>query len=485
MDSDDTQCIRRGNASDVWREARWASSCRLSEGPSLQSRLDERRAESDFSVQRISFKELRRWELDRSDGLLKLRHDSGRFFSVEGLRVTTNFGPEPEWDQAIIRQNECGLLGIAARIRERVLEFLMQAKTEPGAVNAVQLSPTIQATRSNFTRVHHGRSPEYYELFAEYGAPGRWISRLPQIEQTSRFLGKRNIIAILLLPEEHQIVDCENFLWCTLRDLKELYLVNNNLNMNTCSVLSCIPSMAGVPSSGAQFISGSPAAASLLERLYSSLGLSESNLDRRREPLSIGEIMAWFYEMRERYRISAESRGIDELEGWSLSEDGLSSDYFSVIGVRVKASREVGEWDQPLIAQSEPGLSVLVGKSIDDEPCFLFQAKCDVGGNPAVHLAPTVSCSIPSRRRGTKEAPPFLDDVMNIPDDSFAFNVTLSEEGGRFHHYYIDYKILWDEDFPEHDIPVNFQWIPYRAVFELMRHGCLNIEARGLFGFLV
>ena len=464
-----------------WERARAASLSRSSKGVSLQSWLDERRAGSDLSVHPISLKELRNWEINRSDGFLKLQHDSGRFFSVEGLRIKTNFGPRAQWDQAIIRQNERGLLGIAVRIREGVLEFLMQAKIEPGAINSVQLSPTIQATRSNYTRAHRGKSPEYYELFADYHAEGRWITRLPQIEQTTRFIGKQNTIALLLLPEENQIAACGNFRWCTLRDLKEMYLVDNNLNMNTCSVLACLPPMFGsaAVTSGSQLLSSSPAAAALLERLYGALSASP------RSGSDMDNTMVWLNEMRERFQITYQRRGIDELEGWKLGEDELSSDWFSVIGVRVKAQREVAEWDQPLIAQHEPGLSVLAGRSINDEPHFLFQAKCDCGGDPAVHLAPTVSCSIPSRRRGTAEAPPFLDKVMNIPQDDFVFNVTLSEEGGRFYHYYINYKILWDEDFPEHDIPVNFRWIPYRAVFELVRHGYLNIEARSLFGFLV
>lgn len=397
-------------------------------------------------------------------------------------RVKTNFGPKPQWDQAIIRQSERGLLAIAVRIREGVLEFLIQAKMEPGCINAVQASPTIQATRSNYTRVHHGKSPEYYELFADYHAEGRWITRSPQIEQTTRFLGKKNTNAVLLLPDGYKLSEGENFRWCTLRDLKELYRSDNGVNMNARSILACLPPILGSVPSGLRLISGSPAAAALLERLYGALSASPRS---RSDTHDMNNTMVWLNEMRERFQITSQRRGIDELEGWRLGEDELSSDWFSVIGVRVKAQREVAEWDQPLIAQNEPGLSVLAGRSINDEPHFLFQAKCDCGGDPAVHLAPTVSCSIPSRRRGTAEAPPFLDEIMRIPQDDFVFHAVLSEEGGRFERCCNDYRILWDEDFSERDIPENFRWIPYRAVFELMRHGYLNIEARSLFGFLV
>ena len=41
----------------------------------------------------------------------------------------------------------------------------MQAKIEPGNINKIQLSPTIQATKSNFTQKHGGRKPNYLEYF--------------------------------------------------------------------------------------------------------------------------------------------------------------------------------------------------------------------------------------------------------------------------------------------------------------------------------
>ena len=348
---------------DKWEEARRSSSYRCSEGAdgaALPVWLDERRSSLEPSIQRIALGEMRGWKLDRSDGALRLCHDSGRFFNVEGVRAETNFGPKPQWDQAVIRQSERGLLAIAARIGKGVLEFLVQAKMEPGCINAVQASPTIQATRSNYTRVHRGKSPEYYELFADYHAEGRWITRSPQIEQTTRFLGKKNTNAVLLLPDGYKVSEGENFRWCTLRDLKELYRSDNGVNMNARSILACLPPVSGsspsdVPS-GSRLISGAPAAAALLERLYGALSASP------RSGSDMDNTMVWLNEMRERFQITYQRRGIDELEGWKLGEDELSSDWFSVIGVRVKAQREVAEWDQPLIAQHEPGLSVLAGE---------------------------------------------------------------------------------------------------------------------------
>ena len=89
----------------------------------------------------------------------KISHDSGRFFSIEGIKVKGNVDEKSiGWSQPIINQPEHGYLGIIVREFNGVLHFLLQAKIEPGNVNKVQLSPTLQATRSNFSRVHKGRN---------------------------------------------------------------------------------------------------------------------------------------------------------------------------------------------------------------------------------------------------------------------------------------------------------------------------------------
>nr|MWN21435.1 hypothetical protein [Leuconostoc lactis] len=54
---------------------------------------------------------------------------------------------------------------LTSDVREGVLNFLMQAKIEPGNINAVQISPTIQATKSNFMAKHGGKKPAYLDYF--------------------------------------------------------------------------------------------------------------------------------------------------------------------------------------------------------------------------------------------------------------------------------------------------------------------------------
>ena len=104
----------------------------------------------------IPLREMRNWLFDKQTG--NIVHESGRFFSIEGVRNETNWGNVPCWEQPIINQPEIGFLGFLTKKINGILHFLMQAKIEPGNINCVQLSPTLQATKSNYTRVHKGKS---------------------------------------------------------------------------------------------------------------------------------------------------------------------------------------------------------------------------------------------------------------------------------------------------------------------------------------
>lgn len=100
-------------------------------------------------VNRIPFKNLKKWTHDKKEGTL--RHETGDFFAISGINVQTNWGNIPKWEQPIIKQPEIGYLGFITQEFDGILYFLMQAKIEPGNVNHVQLAPTLQATKSNYT----------------------------------------------------------------------------------------------------------------------------------------------------------------------------------------------------------------------------------------------------------------------------------------------------------------------------------------------
>ena len=128
----------------------------------LREWIQRRNQEVEVSVEQIPFSEMKGWYAD-VDGCI--RHESGKFFSIEGIHVRSDVGRIKEWEQPIINQPEIGYLGILTKEFDGVLYFLMQAKIEPGNVNCVQISPTLQATKSNYTQQHKGRKPLYLEYF--------------------------------------------------------------------------------------------------------------------------------------------------------------------------------------------------------------------------------------------------------------------------------------------------------------------------------
>ena len=150
--------------------------------------LRQRNKEVVVDVKKIAFSEMKSWH-SNDDG--SIAHDSGKFFSIVGIDVQTDYGDVSHWRQPIILQPEVGYLGILTKEINGVLYCLMQAKIEPGNVNCVQISPTLQATKSNYSRVHSGKSPNYLEYFVN-AKPENIILDQLQSEQGARFLRKRN-----------------------------------------------------------------------------------------------------------------------------------------------------------------------------------------------------------------------------------------------------------------------------------------------------
>jgi len=151
--------------------------------------IEERRNSVYVNVTLVPFHKLEKWGFHPETG--NLQHESGKFFSIEGIEVKTNWGPVSTWSQPIINQPEIGFLGIITKKINGILHFLMQAKIEPGNINCVQLSPTLQATKSNYSRVHKGKLPLYLEYFNGEKKVTLLMDQL-QSEQGSRFLKKRN-----------------------------------------------------------------------------------------------------------------------------------------------------------------------------------------------------------------------------------------------------------------------------------------------------
>ena len=174
------------------------------------------------------------WHYDSERG--EIRNKSGSFFQIKGLQKTID--EQLILEQPLIIQHEIGYLGIICKEFDGVLYFLMQAKIEPGNINKIQISPTIQATKSNFMQAHGGRVPAYLEYFSNKRNYEIIVDQI-QSEQSSRFLGKRNRNIIIVVNDDIKVLDTHR--WMTLGQIKQLMRYDNLVNMDTRTVISCIP----------------------------------------------------------------------------------------------------------------------------------------------------------------------------------------------------------------------------------------------------
>ncbi|MGW5668691.1 NDP-hexose 2,3-dehydratase family protein [Micromonospora sp. NPDC003776] len=438
----------------------------LPQPPEMVERwLTERRERNPSRVTRVPFAQLAGWRFAPDSG--DLVHDSGRFFSIEGMQVNTDFGPYREWWQPIIHQPERAILGILVREIDGVLHFLLQAKMEPGNANGMQLSPTVQSTPSNYLRTHKGSTSRYVEYFIGPDR-GRVLVDVLQSEQGSWFRGKRNrniVIEVAGEMEPH-----EDFIWLTLGQILALLHRPNVVNMDARTVLSCLPMTGDLPGDAGEF-------GRALTR--SVLCVDEGAW----QPLI--QARSWLTERKSCYTVRTRSVPLAEVIGWRRELDEIrhhAGRYFRIIGVSVDASnREVTRWHQPLLAPCGTGLVAFVLRHVDGVPHVLVHADLRPGYRDTVELGPTVQCT-PDNFAGLPERlrPPYLDLVLSGAG-RILYDVIQSEEGGRFHHALTRHMVLEvGDDFPL-DAPPDYTWLSVGQLAAFLPASYqVNIEARSL-----
>ncbi len=409
--------------------------------------LEDAQKPERLHVRRVPLDALPSWSFDPDTGTLT--HRSGRFFSIEGLRVTTNHGAHAAWMQPIIDQSDIGILGLLACVEDGRWQLLVQRKVEPGNVNVAQISPTVQATHSNYTRVHGGTRPAYLEYFLD-PPRGAVIVDTLQMEQGARYCGKRNRNMVVAVRRA-DVTPHPDYRWMTLESLWRMAAHANALNLDTRSVLSC---------------SCIPARAAAVD------------------PAAINGTLAWLAALQRRYWMTANRVPLRSVEDWRLEGDVLShvtGRYFEVVGISVEApTREVPRWDQPLVRSVGRGVIGFLCQMRDGALRFLARGALEPGESQ-VRIGPTLQC-IP----GNHDAPPpFFDDIVHAPAERVRFRAVQSEEGGRFYH---DERTLVAVELPQDaavDPHPDYRWMTAAELRHMIgQYGTVNIEARALLACL-
>lgn len=415
------------------------------------------------------------WFYDDYNGEVLNRKRS--FFSIRGMRYFED--GEFLKEQPIIDQPEIGYLGILCKRFDGVLHFLMQAKIEPGNVNCVQISPTVQATKSNFTRAHGGNLPLYFEYF-EHTDRYQILYDQIQSEQAARFYRKRNRNMVMLVEDD--VEEHPNFRWMTLGQIKKLMEIDNLVNMDTRTVLSGLPFLA-------ENLSDEEKAEMKRyfkdEPLYRSL--FQTNLTD-----TLPTVFRKLNDYKMFHEITVAPVPLNQLVDWHIDEYGITckgkADYsVGYYDIEI-AGREVRRWIQPLFCASGQATFGLLTKVVNDVRKFLIRIKPEIGSFDKVELGPTVQWE-PTHGINVNDPIETLFDryIKNgaSKDVRALSDVILSEEGGRFYHEQNRNLILEADS----EIPLwtdkDSMWVDFSTLNYLVQsNGFLNIQLRNLISLI-
>lgn len=429
--------------------------------------IQAKNADVKVNVEKVDFSYHGFWYYDEHDGYIRNLNNS--FFQLAGYQEIED--DQIIGEQPIIIQNEIGYLGIICKVIDGILNFLMQAKIEPGNINVVQLSPTIQATKSNFMGKHGGNIPAYLDYFVN-SKKYRILADQLQSEQASRFYKKRNRNMILLVEDEIEVTDSHK--WMTLGQIKECMKMDNLVNMDTRSVLSCMP-FSKVDLDEEEMEAS--------EKLFKDKSLFRS-MFREADYRIIRNIFNAMNECKMYNKERSRLLPLKSLKGWTMTEKEIvcKTPYdFKVIYCRIEIeSREVKYWEQPLIEAlgiAVIGVFTCVCNGIRK---FLVRIKPEMGCFDVAELGPIVQLEPVNKRNSLNFVEKlFLEKLNN--NEGILKNVLLSEEGGRFYHEQNQNVMIEIKPDELKELPEGFYWVDFATLNHMIQfNNCVNIQLRNL-----
>lgn len=375
-----------------------------------------------LECRRVPWSEGRLWR--RAGG--QLVHQTGGFFAISGARAESSVADVDGIEQPIVVQPEVGILGFLVRQAAHGPQLLMQAKAEPGNVGAVQLAPTVQATVSNYTRLHDGEPTSYLEYFLPKHPAGAVADSL-QSEQGTRFLNKynRNITVRVEGSGPERVSDV--WRWCDVTTVLELLNADFSVNTDARSALVC-GDWTLFAANGRPF-----------ERWRGRGGFGESLLGSFLSEHSAAEansLSLSLERMRNGVTLKTSLKPLKELDGWRLSDDGISDVgeiRFEIPMYRVSTGgREIQRWDQPLLRDYREGLAVLLCQRRRGVLRFLLRGSVEIGFSERVQFGPSI------QEYCLGNVSPLLGEGEAI----VRAESRQSDEGGRFDRSIGTYRIV-------------------------------------------
>ena len=405
--------------------------------------LNDQKKIQFLTVEKKDLFKLIKWVYNKRE----IYHKSKKFFKITGIRIKTNFYNKKNWDQPIIVQNEIGILGIIKNIRTN--KYLLQAKVEPGNINKIQISPTVQATKSNYSRIHGGKKIPFLEYFKK---KNKNLSL--QTEQAFRYYNKKNSNIIAYVSKKLDLD--ERFRWFSKIEIYNLLKEKNIINMDTLSVFS-----------------------SFIKKKKIDFPLNNKK-----------KIIDWKNSLNKKYYLNNKIINLNSIKNWNLTKKKIfhqTNNYFSVIGIKVKTNtREITEWNQPIIMGSKMAFAGYLIKKFRNTNHYLCRYILKPGSKVGT-LTCTVNTSKLKNYKKSKDLTSFQKYLISkyfIKSKNIIYDNILSDEGGRFYHSQIKYMACKLNKYQNIKLPDRYIWLSQNQIIDLINKQKIDIEARLLFGII-
>ena len=431
--------------------------------------IDEKNRTVKVNINKIPYAYDGFWHYEKEE--MGIVNASKSFFKITGLKSYEN--GKLIHEQPIYIQKEIGYLGIIAKKINGVLYFLMQAKIEPGNINKIQISPTIQATKSNFTRAHGGKTPAYLEYFLNENKYEVLVDQI-QSEQSSRFLGKRNRNIVIVIDDEIEVLDSHK--WMTLGQIKQLMLYDNLVNMDTRTVISCIPFT--LPDYSTDELKK-------IKSLFSNKSFFESMFPKE-HTTNENQIFRHLNNVKMLDESSVKTCDLFSLDTWKMEKGEFFSpnEDFKVVYADIEIEgREVKHWQQPLFEAVGKSTFGLMCRDRNGKSEYLIKARKEVGCFDKVEIGPSIQAG-PTSSFDTD----LIERLFKAKLDSNSgviFKGLFSEEGGRFYHEENINVIMQIGEDEIKELPIGYYWVDFSVLNHLVQYNnILNIQLRNLLSIL-
>jgi len=391
-----------------------------------------------FKKKLITFLNCKKWIFGST-----IEHETAKFFKIAGFNIKTNYPKLKEYSQPLIIQNEIGYLVIFKYASKLKNFYLLQLKFEPGNQNYLQLSPAIQATKSNYTRVHNGKKTR----FLKYLKNKKLIKlNSNQREQGTRYLNKLNKNMVIELNKKIKVP--HNYVWLTKEDLIILAKINNFFNMDTLSIFSCF--------------------------------LKKQNEDYKINKDKV--ILNMYSKFKNKYYCKLKTISLFNMPGWNYTKTFIS-DYkeklFKIISLKINTdTREVKEWCQPIVSDYFRPLNILFFKIENSVKFYLCNIIIEAG-----YKTPMFTCTLMKKNRTFSNSEKIMFDKSQYVIKKKIIDVINSDEGGRFLNNQSKntvYEIKEKKNMQNKD----YIWISYNQMIDLIIQKKISIELRNLFGII-